>query len=94
MAEYGIQIFNEKGENIVEKYSGTYVIDTFLVDNAGSRSYPLSSGESLQAVLLANGGYSRDTGITPPTVSGGTVSWGFERYGPTGTIVVTKRVSK
>lgn len=93
MSAYGVQIYNEGGENIVEKYRGNFAIDVFFVDvntPSGSRNYPMKAGESLEVGVSST--HEGSGGIGAPVVSGGTVSWTNQgASGMNGFVVVIKK---
>lgn len=93
MSAYGVQIFNEGGENIVEKFRGNFAIDVFYVNRdtpSGSRNYPMKAGEWLEIGIASTN--ETTGGIDLPVVSGGTISWNNTgNQGMNGWVTVIKK---
>lgn len=74
---YGVQIFDEKGRNLLALLSPTFVLDYIASPASGSRHYPSTGGRNLKVCVLH---YVSIAGIKTATsatasVSGNTVSW-------------------
>lgn len=74
---FGVQIFNDTGKDITSGVVTEFIVDSFEVTGAGSKTYQLSSGESLRYLrTLSYVEYlSPRFNITSVSISGGTISW-------------------
>lgn len=75
---YGVQIFSDKGRDMVSGLVAEFAVDTILPSGSGSKSYSLGPGEALHATRFIT--FQPNTAtysiiLDSVSVSGNTVHW-------------------